>query len=56
MVDPAKTRSRKESFFQGLGQLEITVGGRASGMDDALRDTLVVEVLDLLPKNEILQQ
>jgi hypothetical protein len=47
----------------GLGQvrqrfieLEIAVGGRAAGMDDALGDALMVEVEDLLAKDEVLQQ
>ncbi len=41
---------------QRLRQLEITVRPRAAGMNDPLRDALVVEVLDLLTKNEVFQK
>ena len=41
---------------QGALDLEIAVGGGAPGMDDPLRDPLVVEVGDLLPEDEVLQE
>ena len=41
---------------QALVELEIAVGGRAAGVDDAFRNPLVVEVEDLLAKDEVLQQ
>ena len=43
-------------FRQTVGQFEEAVGGRAAGMDDPLRDTLVVEMLNLLAKHEVFQQ
>ena len=41
---------------RGAVGLEDAVGGRAAGMHDPLRDALVVEVGDLLPEVEVLQQ
>src|SRR5271166_513589 len=41
---------------QGLGQLEITVGARAAGMNDALGDALVVEMGDFLAQDEVFEQ
>jgi hypothetical protein len=32
------------------------MGGAAPGMDDALRNALMVEMEDLLPQHEILEQ
>jgi hypothetical protein len=43
-------------FGQRLGQLEEAVRRRAAGVDDPLRDPLVVEVLDLLAQHEVFQQ
>ena len=40
----------------GAVGLEDAVRGRAAGVHDALRDALVVEVGDLLPQVEVLQQ
>ena len=59
-ANPGRFRALEEV---GLGQfrrafvgLEVAVGGRAAGVDDALRDPLVVEVEDFLAKDEVLQQ
>ena len=41
---------------QRLGQLEVAVRRRAAGVNDALGDPLVVEVLDLLAQDEVFQQ
>ena len=41
---------------QAFVGLEVAVGGRAAGMNDTLRNTLVVKVGDLLPQNKIFQQ
>ena len=43
-------------IFQGAIRLEITVCGRATGVHDTLRDTLMVKVRDLLTHNKIFQQ
>jgi hypothetical protein len=41
---------------QRLVVLEVTVGTKSAGVHDALRDTLVIEVKELLPKVEILER
>jgi hypothetical protein len=41
---------------QAFVGLKIAVRRRAAGMDDTLRNPLVVKVGDLLPQNEIFQQ
>ncbi len=41
---------------QGFGEFEIAVRPRPAGVNDALGDALMVEVLDLFAKNEVLQQ
>ncbi len=43
-------------IFQGTIRLEIAVCGRASGVHDTLRDTLMVKVRDLLTHNKVFQQ
>ena len=43
-------------FGERLRQLEEAVRRRAARVDDALRDALVVEVVDLLAKDEVLEQ
>lgn len=47
---------RRRIVFQTLGQFEETMRRRAARMDDSLRNPLMVEMLDLLAKDEILQQ
>ncbi|MNJ25540.1 hypothetical protein D3C77_199870 [compost metagenome] len=41
---------------QALGQFEDAVRGRSAGVDDALGDAFVVEMLDLLAQDEVFQQ
>ncbi len=43
-------------FLKRLRRLEIAMRAIASGMDNAFRNTLVVEVKDLFPKMKILNQ
>ncbi|MND79419.1 hypothetical protein D3C80_711610 [compost metagenome] len=42
--------------FQTLGEFKKAMGGRSACMDDPLRNTLMVEVLDLLAQHKILEQ
>ena len=39
-----------------IGHLKIPVGAGPAGVNDALRDSLVIEMGDLLPEGEILEQ
>ena len=43
-------------FFQGLGQFEKAMCARTAGMDDALGNSLVVEMSDFFTQDEIFQQ
>ncbi len=44
------------NLFQAFVRLEIAMGGGATRVYDALRDTLMVEMGDFLPQDEVFQQ
>ena len=39
-----------------IGHLEVAVGARPAGVNDPLRNSLVIEMGDLLPEGEIFQE
>jgi hypothetical protein len=40
----------------GIGHLEIAVGARSARVNDALWNSLVIEMGDLLPESEVFQE
>ena len=54
---PASVKgAARVKFGQSLVGLEIAVGGRASGVHDAFRDALMIEMGDFFAKNKIFEQ
>ena len=48
--------SRRRELLQRMGEFEVPMHARSTSVDDAFRDALMVEMKDLLPEDEVLEQ